>query len=479
MQHLRLGPILGLENETLYSVCFLLIGEQEEAPKLHIDDKSYDAHILQSEDWGVWWRVKFPVKVKPQGYYLNYRLECEDKQITDSRGRSRWQFYLPGADEAPRMAFASCNDVLKKGHVPGRSDYQLWQSMWERHQEAPYSLLLMGGDQVYADHLLGQMKSPRLRRWWDAPLEQQVSLEPSESELEELAFGFAELYVRSWDQQDVSLMLASVPSLMMWDDHDIIDGYGSYPEPFQQSQMMQALYKIAEVFFVNFQLRGHDNASLLGEKAALSWGLKFRGQAILAMDNRSERTETMIMSHGHWQQLQLWLDEVNNDEKLWVMTAVPLMYPSFESVEPWIGKVPVLNKYEDDLKDHWRAIGHREERIRFLQTLSDARKRLDFVSILSGDVHVGALAHMQTPYGGVHQLVSSAIVNHPPSWFAWHMMSMFADMSPEEIQQLHIRQCKPFAGRAILRAANYCEIDCRENLATWVAEKRNYSLQLD
>ena len=33
--------------------------------------------------------------------------------------------------------------------------------------------------------------------------------------------------------------MRSIPSVMSWDDHDIFDGWGSYPTPLQESEVFQ------------------------------------------------------------------------------------------------------------------------------------------------------------------------------------------------------------------------------------------------
>lgn len=37
---------------------------------------------------------------------------------------------------------------------------------------------------------------------------------------------------------------ASIPSVNMWDDHDIIDGYGSYPSDMQNTDLFQGKKKL-------------------------------------------------------------------------------------------------------------------------------------------------------------------------------------------------------------------------------------------
>ena len=55
----------------------------------------------------------------------------------------------------------------------------------------------------------------------------------------------------------VGAILSSVPSLMMWDDHDIIDGWGSYAADWLESAMFQGLWSAAREHFALFQLAAH------------------------------------------------------------------------------------------------------------------------------------------------------------------------------------------------------------------------------
>lgn len=42
---------------------------------------------------------------------------------------------------------------------------------------------------------------------------------------------------------------------MIWDDHDIFDGWGSYPLNLQYSDVFQIIFERAELFYYIFQVR--------------------------------------------------------------------------------------------------------------------------------------------------------------------------------------------------------------------------------
>ena len=56
---------------------------------------------------------------------------------------------------------------------------------------------------------------------------------------------YFELYCKRWAQPQLAAMLASVPTIMMWDDHDIFDGWGSHPPARQRSPVFQGIFAAA------------------------------------------------------------------------------------------------------------------------------------------------------------------------------------------------------------------------------------------
>lgn len=47
--------------------------------------------------------------------------------------------------------------------------------------------------------------------------------------------------------------LATIPQVMLWDDHDIFDGWGSYPTELQTCPVFKGIYFVARKFYLLFQ----------------------------------------------------------------------------------------------------------------------------------------------------------------------------------------------------------------------------------
>ena len=82
-----------------------------------------------------------------------------DSNTIDAFNRDSWSFYVPSSTEKPKFAYASCNgfsspDLLAKTDEP----YLLWDKLIDQHDNEPFSILIMGGDQVYADELWSKVK---------------------------------------------------------------------------------------------------------------------------------------------------------------------------------------------------------------------------------------------------------------------------------------------------------------------------------
>jgi hypothetical protein len=118
-----------------------------------------------------------------------------------------------------------------------------------------------------------------------------------------------------------------------------------------------------------------------------------------------------------------------------VLSSIPVVHPDFSAIEKLLGVLPGQQELEDDLKDHWHSLPHRQERLRLIHRLFDfsATKRCR-VTLLSGDVHVAAVGVLQSDRSEVpanakviNQLTSSGIVHPSPPGMMLYFLESVGD----------------------------------------------------
>jgi hypothetical protein len=486
---LAAGPWLGLEDEWLYSICFLSPPSCT-AAAAQVAGKNQPAKVLATTPHGVLWRAEWLCQPSNQDQWINYSVYLDGQPASSKTGSSQWTFFVPGSTHKPRIAYASCNGFsdLKLMNSTERP-MQLWETCLQQHTEQPFGLLLLGGDQVYADSIWSSI--PALREWNTLPLPERIKRKPSAVLLNQIDKFYSQLYCDRWATEPLAQALASIPHLMMWDDHDIFDGWGSYPQALQACPMYQAIYQSAAKYFELFQLRGASQRKgrMLGAakttatatntqavpRAHYSLTLNFRGHTIIALDNRSQRSITRIMDESHWQDFFNTLNRSTTGNLL-LMIGVPVVYRDFSFVEKTMDATPWEEELSDDLKDHWRAREHQGERARLIMRLLDnAKQRQGKTLILSGDVHVGCLGVVQDKSGPntitIHQVVSSGIVHPAPTALQWAGIVATTNDDCETLDENHLittRMVKAFGAGIYFRTRNFVTLQTGSDNKLWL-----------
>lgn len=120
---------------------------------------------------------------------------------------------------------------LSPGTEWGSADYG-W-AMWEQlsrdldrrgtGQKLP-KLLILAGDQVYNDDVE--------EKWMPALAASNNSEDPHSEIAEDIRKELIIQYTKFWGHASYRRVLAAIPSVAIWDDHDITDGWGGRPESF-------------------------------------------------------------------------------------------------------------------------------------------------------------------------------------------------------------------------------------------------------
>lgn len=476
------GPFLGLEGDTAYTVCFLSSKDAAD-PQVVVDDHACVTERIQETPSGVFWRAAIAVPMANSGGVHRYHIQSAGSVIPDPRGHSAWEFWVPGDSEEPRIAYASCNG-FSSGDAKTKLDepYGMWQRMVEDHGREPFALAIMGGDQLYADEIWhSRRRAPSVAAWSRLGRDAKIK-KPVNSRLQrELDQFYEDLYIRHWNQADMSLMMASVPSVMMWDDHDIFDGWGSYPYDLQNCDVYKAIFAAARRYFELFQLRSKRNTTLLNPAGGhYSFALRFREYGILGLDTRSNRTETVVMNDENWSDVKRWLGSASGTARtLLVLSSVPVVYRDYRTIEAAFDITPWQEELTDDIRDRWRSRYHEGERMKLIMNLLDfkARGESDLIKrvILSGDVHVACLAVIRdrrdsAPQRLIHEVVSSGIVHPAPTWYEWLGILASSSEDPESLEggQITTEILEPYGSGKWLRTRNYASLKEGSDGKLWI-----------
>ncbi|KAM5355258.1 hypothetical protein ACJ41O_001904 [Fusarium nematophilum] len=409
---------------------------------------------LHTERGYTFWRFNIEVELREKQQRIAYRI---------NRGPAMG-FWVPARGETMNMMFYSCNGFslsVKSDELSGPDP--MWRDVLNNHQTRPFHLMIGGGDQIYNDCVANECDL--LGEWLEInnPVHKHTASFTPEMQ-DELETFYLERYCMWFSQGLFSLANSQIPMVNMYDDHDIFDGYGSYPHHYMKAPVFSGLGAVAFKYYMLFQ---HQSIMAETENTEPSWILgtepgPYIGElgrslfmsvgsrvALLAVDCRMERTEHDVISDKTWEKIMNRLyAEVRRGqvEHLLVLLGVPIAYPRLVWLEniltsrlmdpvKALGRTGMLGKalnnidggveVLDDLNDHWTAKNHKQERSVVVEDLQDlAIDKSLRVTILSGDVHLAAVGQFYSnPKLGLAKhkdprympnIISSAIANTPP-----------------------------------------------------------------
>lgn len=402
------------------------------------------------------------------------------------------RFALPEPEAALRVAYASCNgtedEPLSGGGELGRN--LMWAHLVARHAARPLHLLVLGGDQIYADAL---WKAPSLAAWGDLPRRRRLRAPFTEAMRREVEAFYLARYAATFGGAEMAGLLGGVPTLMMWDDHDIFDGWGSRPAELQACPVFQGLFAVARRAFALIQLGrdpdrpwGKGAPDPLGPDAAqLGWAGAYGPAWIAVPDLRSERTRRRVLGPAGEGFLARALAPPESLPHLLVVSSVPMVNADLSGVERVLGPLQrLVDLYQDDLRDQWMSHAHagqwRAAMDRLLALASEGRT----VSVASGEIHFaahGSAARMGEREGAVvAQFIASGIAHPPPPRFLARALERFARRPwTRRGVRLAMHPLGP-EGRRYLAERNWLELELRPDggRAAWVHAERSGTLPL-
>ncbi len=408
----------------------------------------------------------------PEGDATPYQVALDGEQVwpLPDSGRPASRIRTWAKEETVDIAFGSCRYATAEAVLPGHKyDADVLQAYAVRiadlpENEWPHALVMLG-DQVYADETSPKTQQKiRERRDITTGPEEQVA------DFEEYTW----LYAESWTDPEVRWLLSTIPTSMIFDDHDVRDDWNTSYEwrrdiqatdwwaerivgalssywvyqhlgnlsPAELAknglyQQVRSLDGDAEPLLRSFAVEADREAD--GAKGTRwSYRRDFGAVRLLVIDTRCGR----ILEEGHRSMISdeefEWVEQQLDGEynHLLIGTSLPWLLPrALHDVEAWnellcsghrgrtVAKVSEKIRRGADF-EHWAAFRRSFERLAVL--IRDVARGdhggVDggapaTVCVLSGDVHHAYIARPE--YGSeitsaVYQLTCSPLHNRVP-----------------------------------------------------------------
>ncbi|RGP60302.1 hypothetical protein FSPOR_10730 [Fusarium sporotrichioides] len=208
-----------------------------------------DGHCLYSDPRNTFWA--FDISVPIQDIECGYDYALPEMRFSSEHKPRVNRFFVPAATESFRMMFHSCNGFSVGTDEEAWSGPALWNDVTRKHRELPYHVMIGGGDQIYNDGI--RVDGP-LREWTSISNPKKRRHHPFPETLRAQCDDYyLKNYIRWYNTEPFSGVNGQIPQINIWDDHDIIDGFGSYVDDFMQCDVFRGIGGTAHKYYMLFQ----------------------------------------------------------------------------------------------------------------------------------------------------------------------------------------------------------------------------------
>jgi alkaline phosphatase D len=340
---------------------------------------------------------------------------------------------FPDDNSTPlELALFSCNKPFKTtifNNTRLEND-----AMWEgfnralgQRGQSQLRFIIGGGDQVYADGV----ETLDIWKYLNSNMSKSGNtIRPGQ---DEIVSWYRDIYRGYWGFRSMQQAFARFPTYMIWDDHEIADGWGSHrfdankPRRDELDKLIPDWKDIGRPAAMTLVKRMENAARQVYAEYEHSrnpqtpdkqWDYSFTcGPAVTyVLDGRGHRdfnrADHKILGATQLTRFRNWIQAVDVAQTpfVFVVSAVPLVHlrPAISAIGR---KARFARSAWDDLRDHWEHPAHKDECAAFTEVLFAGAARGLRICVLSGDVHISTAFRLQHKQSGdiIYQLTSSAI----------------------------------------------------------------------
>ncbi len=309
----------------------------------------------------------------------------------------------PDAPAAFTFGFASCHQPFAPaagGRVEKHDRAGIYGPMRRILSDRAAEFLVLLGDQVYSDGVDGAS----VRDW------SRARSEGAPPTVEEFVDAYRHLYRGYFNESGFRALLEAFPSVMTWDDHDIMNSWGSRLHTREDERRM---FCAATRVYREYQWPHAARGSFDGDPP-YAYDFWHGDAGFFVLDLRGIRSwkERVVLGCAQRDALEAFTQEATRrgTPTLFIVASIPLIHfsPHAVRVLQW-----VPGGHGSDIRDRWEADPFRAERdwtIALLGRWQQAAHGRQVI-VLSGDVHAGAAFRVRDRVtGGVfHQWTSSSL----------------------------------------------------------------------
>ncbi|MBK8484643.1 MAG: alkaline phosphatase family protein [Saprospiraceae bacterium] len=308
------------------------------------------------------------------------------------------------------FGFYSCNDFEKTGS-------NRWPFFYKELKSKDAKFVIGGGDQMYADS-----SGEKYNIWkWLKKFKNHITAQCSDVDgnlivdmvVDRLVVYYRELYVKYWKDHSLKDVYKQFPQYMIWDDHEIMDGWGSLTVQQRarrlnsllvnddlklNKQLTNCLFIAASKAYYEFQHSHNPKTNInLKQLDTCVWDYNFEYSftAFYVLDMRGHhdieaKSGERLLGDQQKLRFENWINksQVKSKKALFIVSPVPIIHWKDNFANTFdiaLGNIPLA---KDDFRDEWGHRSNEVERNWLLNlVLNASHERKQKIVFLSGDVH--------------------------------------------------------------------------------------------
>jgi hypothetical protein len=249
--------------------------------RFSVAERVFQGQKLYEDSGKAFWRFLIEAPMQPFESRWSYDIHGL-KDVESLKQEKPMRFVIPSITQSMRIMFHSCNGFSVGTDLDVWQGPVLWNDVLRVHEQRPFHVMIGGGDQIYND---GVRVDGPLKPWTDISNPHKRHQFPFDRKMrDECDEYYYNNYVRWYGTAPFSTANGQIPQVNIWDDHDIIDGFGSYTDHFMNCAVFRGIGGVAHKYYLLFQHHLAPPASTFTTDAPQTTAVHVNGEKTTPVD---------------------------------------------------------------------------------------------------------------------------------------------------------------------------------------------------